>query len=277
MTRHNKIITLLLTGVCLASAASAQTQSISKSYSRSLGNSYLGLTGYGYGYARAYTADPSQIVYTGGGMTLSSATARGYLRATAKILKSTRELGRFDARGDAYSRTTGVTTSGSYRLLLAGKTVSSKSFTATTSFPRFSKYVSLFPIDPRADIPVGPFTLRIKGNAGVGVETSGAATLTASPFVGLNCSAKAWGQGRANVEFGIAGFGVGAELKARLAQQSLATNLWVTGSKIRGAVEYYMVALRLKLRAYAFAWWGSYSKTVLDRSWGSFSKVLFRF
>ena len=97
MTRQNQKIALFFATTLVAAVSftaadtSAQVmsfstfsggfnKSVSRSYSRSVGNSYLGLTGYAYGYMRGYKADTSQMIYTSGSTTLSSANARGYLR-----------------------------------------------------------------------------------------------------------------------------------------------------------------------------------------------------
>jgi hypothetical protein len=289
MIRNRNLFAILVSGIFVASAAdtsaqtlfrssTSQTKSISKSYSRNLGNSWLGLRGYAYGYMKSYVNNVSNKLYTGRTVTMSSAHARGYLRGTASILKSTRELGRFDARTDVYSRSTGVTTSGYYQLRLAGKVVAGKSFTKTTSFPRFKKYVSLFPKDISEPIPVGPFTLTLGGNAGVGVEASGFALMTNNPAVGVSARAYAYGQGRAKAQFGIWGFAVGARLDARLAEQTVSVNLWANKSGIRGSFTYVMQALTLRLKAYAYAAWGwkRYENEVLRKSWGRIYKTLIR-
>ena len=247
-------------------------------YPRAIGNEWLGLTGQAHGYLRRYVKGFSATVQEPGiGTTpdiYASAHARAHLTATAYVLKSRSELGRFEARGDVYARSTGTSMSGNYRLRLAGLTVVSNSFSQNTSFPRFERYVSLFAEDPRVDIAVGPFTLTLKGNAGVGLEAVGSAILTPVPSVGITCFAQAWGLAKANVEFGILGFGVGAEVIGKLAEQTLAPNFTASKSGLSGSLEYVMVALHLKVKAYVYALIKKWSTTILDKEWGKVTKML---
>ena len=132
MIHNSNIFAVIVSGILLASAADtvAQTTDVSrsKSASRIVGNDWLGLEGHAYAFVRSYNRDTRNQVYTGGNSIISSAHARGYLRATAKILKQSMELGRFDASANAYSRTTSASMNGSYLLRLAGKTMVSQSF-----------------------------------------------------------------------------------------------------------------------------------------------------
>ena len=299
MIRNSHMFSVLVSSVLVASATDATAQLLtlnkftlntstpksivkSDSYSRSLGNSYLGLTGYAYGYMRAYTANVSNTVSTGRGMTLESVHARGYLRATGKLLKKTAELGRFDARGDIYSRTTGVSARGSVRLVLAGKTFINRSFSKDTSFQKKPYYMELFPVDPETDIHVwGPITLKVKGNAGVGIDCAGSHLLRLSnPALAMNYSARTWGQADADVSLGFYGHRTGVDLKGIFAEQTLGANLVVTPTRVRGSLGYHIRALTLKIRAYAraripFIYNVERSKTLFSRSWGSFRKTLF--
>lgn len=160
---------------------------------------------------------------------------------------------------------------GSLRLQLAGYNVWDRSVASTGDLGGIpARTYNLFPQDVSAPVGVGPFTIRLGGNAGV---TLGAGALvvfpTTSPEVRLMLSGTTAVVGRANVSVGAIGFYAGLELQARFAEQRLTVSVIANAlNGLSGMCSYEIRAISLRLVAYLEAVWTRVYSTTLT-SWGS--------
>jgi hypothetical protein len=275
MSKLNRNLAVAAALLCTA-AAGAQSMSSTKSYSRTLGNSYLGLTGQVYAHLSWNKAQPSTTTTTTWSTTKTmfsfltpteSARSRFYHRATVRLMRSTAELGFIDVNASSSRYSGPATGSANYKVRVAGLTVLNTTFSTSKSFAKLNRYLPLFPVDPRTSIGVGPFSLSLKGNAGVGIQSQGTVLLPTTVMAGVHYSCYSYGQAHAEAAAGIPGFSVGAEVDAKLATQSLGADLSaVIGRSLSADVLYTFNPLRLKLIGYVKTLWKKWSTTLIDAS-----------
>lgn len=253
---------LTVAGVLLL-ASTAAAQSRSNYFFRSIGNSWLG-------GAVFTSASLSTASWLGG----SSGDASLYLGADANVLRYTRSVAQLDltAHNDVTGYRTPVQNAyATFRLRLAGYTVWDRSVRTTGDLGGISpRTYTLFPSDPMATVPVGPFTVTLRGNAGVTLGAGAWGILpTNTPEVRLVASGNTAAIARASVAIGVGGFNAGVELQGRFAECRLTANLIASAiSGLSGYVNFQLQAISLRLVAFLEAFWTRVYSTTLT-SWGS--------
>lgn len=252
----------------LVSSSLAAQYSRSGSYSRSIGNSWLGGR-VSVNAALSTTTSTLTNSTTRAANGSLNASVDGYvlgfsLRA-AQVTFSARNTVR---TGIGFGPPQYATAS--YRLQLAGYNVEDRSVTTTGNLGGIpERTYNLFPSDVHADVGVGPFTVRLGGNAGATLGGGAAVILpTTSPEVRFVLSGTTAVVGHANVSVGVPGFRAGVELQARFAEQRLTVSLIANAlSGLSGMCDYQIQAMSLRLIAYLEALWVRYSNTLT--SWAS--------
>lgn len=220
-------------------------QHSNRTFSRSIGNSWLGGTAYAY----AGLVRQKQGTYELGSLT-------GQFRVNANVLQQSLEVAELYGNASNVMNNGVQTRAGLYRLEVMGITLSSNSFTNSSTFGSVSNTYNLFPgtgISASVPLPVGSVTLR--GNAGCGFSRSANWLLPAySATVGLNATATAYAYASASVSYGIPLFNVGVGLRGQIAHQTLsaaasASGLW----GMSGDVSYTLRAIDLHLYVWATA------------------------
>lgn len=261
---------LFAAAVLLASTTLSAQYSKSGSYYRSIGNSWLG--GSVSVNAALNTTTSTRSVLS----TTRTANASLTAAVDASVLTY-----RFRAAQLTCTANNSVTSSSfmlptqhataTFRLQLAGYNVWDRSVTSTGDLGGIpTRTYNLFPQDVTAPVGVGPFTIRLGGNAGV---TLGAGALvvfpTTTPEVRLVLSGTTAALGRAHVSVGAVGFYAGVELQARFAEQRLTVSLIANAlSGLSGMCSYQIQAISLRLIAFLEAFWTRVYSTTLT-SWGS--------
>ena len=253
----------------LISSSLAAQYSRSGSYYKSIGNSWLG----GSVSVNAALSTTTSILP-------NSTTRRGNASLTAAVDGSVLTFG-FRAAELTLSARNSVATgaiigppqsaTASFRLRLAGFNVHDRSVTTTGDLGGIpARTYSLFPSDVHADVGVGPFTVRLGGNAGVTLGAGAVVILpTTTPEVRFMLSGTTAVLGHANVSVGVSGFRAGVELQARFAEQRLTVSLIANAlSGLSGMCDYQIQAMSLRLIAYLETFWfRPYSTTLV--SWAS--------
>ncbi|MBL8739308.1 MAG: hypothetical protein JNL12_22970 [Planctomycetes bacterium] len=218
----------------------------SNSYSKSIGNTWLG--GSVYAYA-------GMVRQKNGGYELGQASAE--FRGTASVLKQSKEV--VEIVGYAMNvMNNGVQTrSGQFRVEMLGYSILNSSFSNSSTFAASNHTYNLFPSDVSVSVPVGPVSVTIGGNAGCGFGRSANWLLPAATAkVGINAQANAYAFVNASVSFGIPGFNVGVGLEGKVLEQSLNVNLSASGLwGLSGGATYSLKAITLSLYAWATAIW----------------------
>lgn len=218
----------------------------SNSYSKSIGNTWLG--GSVYAYA-------GMVRQKSGGYELGQASAE--FRGTASVLKQSKEV--VEIIGSAMNvMNNGVQTrSGQFRVEMLGYSILNISFSNSSTFAAASYTYNLFPSAVSVSVPVGPVSVTIGGNAGCGFGRSANWLLpAATSTVGINAQANAYAFVNASVSFGIPGFNVGVGLQGKVLEQSLNVNLSASGLwGLSGGATYSLKAITLSLYAWATAIW----------------------
>jgi len=242
----------------------------SGSYSRSIGNSWLG----------GSVSVTASLNTTTTSTTLSTTrTANANLTAAVDANVLTHRFRAAQLTCNASNRVTqsnvvanpSQSASARFRLQLAGYTVWDRSVTTTGDLGGIpSRTYNLFPSDVSAPVGVGPFTITLAGNAGVTLGAGANIILpTTAPEVRLLLSGTTAVVGRARVSVGALGFAAGVELQARFAEQRLTVSLIVNAlTGLRGMCDYQIQAISLRLIAYLEAFWTRVYSTTLV-SWGS--------
>ncbi len=253
----------------LVSSSLAAQYSRSGSYVRSIGNSWLG----GRVSVSAALSTTTSILTTSTTRTsnasLTAAVDGNVLThgfRAAQLTFSARNSVRIGVGFGAPQSATA-----SFRLQLAGYNVWDRSVTTTGDLGGIpARTYSLFPSDVHADVGVGPFTVRLGGNAGVTLGAGAVVILpTTTPEVRLMLSGTTAVLGRANVSVGVSGFRAGVELQARFAEQRLTVSLIANAlSGLSGMCDYQIQAMSLRLIAYLEAFWTRVYSTTLA-SWAS--------
>ena len=158
-----------------------------------------------------------------------------------------------------------------FRLKLAGINVWDRSVTSTGDLGGIpARTFNLFPQDVSVPVQVGPFTLRLGGNAGVTLQ-AGAFIIfpTTAPEVRLSLSGNSAVVARAFVSVGALGFTAGLELQGTFAEQRLFFNLIANAlNGLSGSSGYSIRAISLRLVAFLEAFFArAYEKSLA--SWGS--------
>jgi hypothetical protein len=243
----------------------------------SLGNRWLGADVYA-------TASVSR---TSSALGMTTADARAYVNIDGKLLTAVRTIAQFDAaahnergyvwvnQGGFYTRQFQQRASASLRIKLAGVTVWDRSVTTTGDLGGIpQRTLNLFPVDPRADVGIGPFTVTLAGNVGVTFGAGAIVTLpTNDAAVGLLASANTAALGRASVAVGVLGFGAGVELQGRFAETRLTGGVNASSNGLSGFMSIELRAVSLRLIAFlTAAGFRVYSTTLT--SWGTPAQVV---
>lgn len=215
------------------------------SYSKAIGNDWLG----GSVYAYAGTVRQKQGTYELGSASLE-------FRGTAKVLKQTMEVA--EVVGSVVNvMNNGVQNrSGYYRVEVLGFAVQTGSFQNNSTFAAQSSTFNLFGSNGvSASVPVGPVSVTLKGNAGCGFSRSANWLLpAATASVGANASASAYAFANAQVGVGIPGFGLGVGIQGKILEQTLGANVTANATwGLSGSVTYTLKAITLQLYAWAQA------------------------
>ncbi len=253
----------------LVSSSLAAQYSRSGSYSRSVGNSWLGGR-VSVNSALSTTTSTLSTSTTRAANGSLNASVDGYvlgfsLRA-AQVTFSARNSVR---TGIGFGAPQSATAS--YRLQLAGYNVSDRSVTTTGNLGGIpERTYTLFPSDVHADVGVGPFTVSLGGNAGATLGGGAMVILpTTSPEVRFVLSGTTAVIARAHVSVGVSGFRAGVELQGRFAEQRLTVSLIANAlSGLSGMCDYQIQAISLRLIAYLEVLWRRVYSTTLV-SWGS--------
>lgn len=249
------------------SASTKYDVNVAKSHSKSYGNEWLG------GSYSFYTAIRRK---KDGFYELARMEARG--QARLRFLKMSREAAYARAYGYAERRGTASSPSnkayGNLTMRLAGITVMNRTIGGTTSLPAWSKTWDLFPVDIRYGFGLGPVSLQLKGNVGVGVKRNlYYAFGTTETSINAAGSLEAWGYGRASLSAGIAGVTATADF----AKTKLGASIGVSIRRgFQSLVTLDVTAFRLRLKAWVDFWLKSYSKTFVDVSYGRVFATILR-
>lgn len=254
-------------GLCLAVllAGSAAAQSRSNTFFRTIGNTWLG----GSIYVAA-SMSASRVGNT------STAGANFYANVDAHVLRFTKSIAEVDVRAQnavtnhPYAPPT-QNAQASCRLKLAMITVWDRSARTTGDLGGISpRTYNLFPVDPTAAVGVGPFTVTLRGNAGVTLGAGAMVVLpTTTPEVRLVGSANTAVVTRASVAVGVSGFNAGVELQGRFAETRLTASLVANVlSGLSGSVSLTVQGITLKLIAFLEAFWVRVYSTTLT-SWSA--------
>jgi hypothetical protein len=235
------------------------------SYDKSIGNSWLG----GSVHAYAGTVRQKQGTYE-----LGHAAAE--LRGVASILQYSKEVA--EIVGDATNvMNNGVQNrSGYFRVDVLGYSVINASFQNNSTFAAATSTFNLFGSSGvSADIPVGPVTVSVRGNAGCGFSRSANWLLpAASASVGLNASGSAHAFADIRIGVGIPGFGLGVGLNGKILEQTLAANVNADAVwGLTGGVTYTLKAITLRFYVWAQALY-TWTKDLTTWSAGSVTKTL---
>lgn len=254
----------------LTAALSAQANR-SGSYYKSIGNSWLGGSVSASANLNTTVSSSTRISSTTrSGNASFSAYARAnlltYSLTAAELVTSAR---------NSVTETIGTaprqSASASFRLRLAGITVSDRSVTTTGDLGGITpRTYNLFPGDVRAPVGVGPFTVTLGGNAGVTLNAGALVILpTTSPEVRLLLAGGTAVVARAYVSVGVLGFAAGVELQGRFAEMRLTVSLIANAiSGLSGICSVDLQAMSLRLIAFLEAFWTRVYSTTLT-SWGS--------
>ena len=158
-----------------------------------------------------------------------------------------------------------------FRLTLAGRIVLDRSATSTGNLGGIpATTFNLFPQDVSVPVPVGPFTIRLGGNAGVTLQAAALVIFpTTAPEVGLTLSGNSAVVGRAFVSVGALGFAAGLELRGTFAEQRLLFSLIANAlNGLSGISSYDLRAISLQLVAFLEAFGVRVHTNTLTR-WGS--------
>jgi hypothetical protein len=239
-------------------------------YSRSIGNSWLG------GSVSVNTALSTSTSSRTAGTTTRTGRASLNAAATASVLTYNWTAARLDFAAmntvtESVATLPRQSASGTFRVVLAGYTVSDRSVTTTGNLGGIpERTYNLFPSDVSAGVGVGPFTIRVSGNAGVTLGTGAMVILpTTTPEVRFLLSGSAAVLARASVAVGAAGFYAGLELRGRFAEQRLTVGLTANVfNGLSGSCYYELQGMSLRLVAYLEALWQRVYSTTLT-SWSS--------
>lgn len=219
-------------------------ESRANSYSRTIGNSWLG---------GSLTTYAGMVRQKNGTYELGNASLE--LRANASVLQRGAEVAELVGSASNVMNNGVQSRSGYFRIRMLGVSVVNQSFTNSSTFASASSTYNLLPNGVSASIPVGPTSVTIRGNAGCGYSRSANWLLpAATATVGVNAQAGAYAFANASVSVGVPGFNVGVGLQGKIMEQTLAAN--VSASSIwglSGGVTYTLKAISLRLYAWATA------------------------
>jgi len=254
----------------LAFAATATSSAIAQNaytyFSKGFGNSYAG--------ARLYARVKGQRFTTI--RTNDSVRAELDVRARLYFLKHTNDMFKYRIQALNQNRSSTRRYESKYTLGLAGKDIIKKTVSNDLAWIRYSRVLKVFPRDLRLTIPVGPFSVNIKGNAGAGLSTSAGTTVSrAAPFAAISGRGKVWADGKASAAFGIPGARVGVECNARVCNATTAASFSMT-QLFRGEVTQSFRALEIKLKSFVKVLWKKFSRTLCSWKSSQYTKVLIR-
>jgi hypothetical protein len=240
------------------------------SYSRSIGNSWLGGSVSVTAALNTSTTSTAFSVTRSGAANLTAAVDASVLTARFRAAQLTCNASNRVTQYTVMAGTQQNATAG-LRLQLAGYTVWDRSVVTSGDLGGIpTRTYNLFPQDVSAPVGVGPFTIRLAGNAGVTLGAGAGVVLpTTTPEVRLLLSGTTAVVGRARVSVGAVGFYAGLELQARFAEQRLTVSVIANAlTGLRGMCDYQIQAISLRLIAYLEAFWTRVYSTTLV-SWGS--------
>lgn len=238
-------------------------QSKLTNYDKSIGNSWLG--GSVHAYAGIVRQKSGAYELAHGALEFS---------ANASVLKHGIEVAEIAASASNQMNGGTQSRSGYWRIDVLGYTVLTQSFQNSSTFAAQTSTFNLFGSNGvSADVPVGPITMSLKGNAGCGFTRSANWLLPAATAqVGLNASAAAHAFANASVGFGIPGFGLGVGLEGKILEQTLAGNVSASGTwGLSGSMTYTLKAITLTLYAYAEALWQEWRTNLCSWSTGLYT------
>ena len=258
--------TLFALAFAATTTASVAAQNVNTYFSKGFGNSYAG--------ARVYAKVKGERFKTLA--TNDSMRAELDIRARLFLLKHTNDMFKFNIKALNKARSVSRYYQSKYTLGLAGKDVIKRTISNDLPIMRYTRTLKVFPRDLRFDIPVGPFTVKIKGNAGVGASASVGTTVNRSvPIAGINAVAKVWADGTASAAFGIPGARVGVECKARVCNARTA-GIYSMTRIFRGSVTQSFRAIEIKLKSFVKVLWKKFSRTLTSWKSREYTRVLIR-
>ena len=256
----------LLTATAFTAPA-LEAQTVSRTYSRSMGNSYLG--------GKVYANGKVSVKESGSYAKIESKFVVG---AAILFLKKRPEIAEIIAQGTSKGRPSAPANAATFKFDLVGKRLLNKKFTNGATIRRYTKTLKVFPRDIRLRYPVGPATITVKGNVG------GSASAACKFSFGLgevgariDGDGKAWAFGKADVAAGVPGFKVGVNATAKFAHQTL--NLNAGGSQrrgISGSMRYTIRAVILELKGYVKVLWKKWTRTLAKWKSRQYSRTMFR-
>lgn len=260
----------------VASTATAQlsrlnyvTRTAGSAFDRGIGNSWLG----GSVHSHLY------LTTTNGTLTYySRAALDAQARATANLLQMTGNVAEVSATLSSTATTTSTTRSGAFRVRVLGYDLVNRSFTSSTTAPNQTWAFNAFPVAPRIDVGVGPFTLTLTGNFGASLNVSANYQLPlGTPAVSAYGAFNAAGTAQASVAVGIPyvlSFGV------RLQGRVLDTSLVLFGganalSGFFGTGTVSLIPITLRLVGFVDVPFYTYTNTLCSWSAAAYSANLF--
>jgi hypothetical protein len=231
-------------------------------YDRSIGNSWLG------GGVHAHAT-----LQTTRGVTYSQGFAEANARAQVNLLTRGVEVAELYAMARNRTEMGSQTRTGTFRMEVLGLTAFSQSFTSSGNLTRRTFNFNAFPVSPSASVPVGPFSVTVRGN--VGANFSAYANLllpTAAPSVSLSGEGRAYATATASVSVGIPGFSVGVGIQGRILDQTLALIGTAHATNgISGAATYSLTPISLRLYAFVDTFVHTWTTTLT--SWSAAAVV----
>lgn len=220
------------------------SQSRFGSYDAGIGNSWLG------GSVSAYAG----IVRQKEG-TYELGNANLGLRATGSLLRFSAEVAEVVGNFTNIMNNGVQRRDGYFRVEVLSVPVVNRSFTSSSTFAQQNWTFNLFPNGVSADVPVGPVSISLRGNAGCGLGMSANYLLpAATASVGANASANAYAFADARVGVGIPGFGLGCGIEGRICDQRLSIGVNASAaSGLSGSATYSLTPITLRLYAWAQA------------------------
>ncbi len=261
---------LFATAVLLTCSTLAAQTSRYGSHYVSIGNSWLG-------GAVFTSASLNTSVSSRGGVTTRTGNAAFYAGVDGKVLTYTLHAAQLDLAARNTVTTSNVmaptqSATASLRLQLCGINVWDRSVTTTGDLGGIPQrtYQLFGSAGISAPVQVGPFTVRLGGNAGVTLGAGAVVILpTTAPEVRFLLSANTAILASCHVKAGVAGFYAGVELQGRFAEQRVTVGLTANAiSGFSGSCYYQIQAMSLRLIAFLEAFWTRVYSTTLA-SWGS--------
>jgi hypothetical protein len=196
-------------------------------------------------------------VYGSMNRTSSSTSVSGWITGNVKLLGQTREAARIQAAGSKSASQS----SGSVTVKVGGNTVWSSSLSSSGS----RNFSSTFPLwsPPAVPVPVGPVTVWISGNAGVGAGLNLSwAFVQSTRSVCVDGFAHGWAYGSASANLGVPGYNIGLQLNLNLMDQGVGFGMHPTTTSLQGSLSYDFYPINILLKAVLNAWPFSWQHTL---------------